>query len=147
MLKKYDKYDTILMMPLNPADPAYLRFEKMVLPIAVERGMGIQGMKTTANAGLLGEIHVKDCLTYVLSLPIHCLALGCTTIGQIVRAPLRCRHLDDGLHGPGNRIGNALLGCIAALQRGDAQFAIAGPRSRVHQHRNGAGSTANLIAA
>jgi len=82
MLKKYDKYDTILM-PLNPADPAYLSFEKMVLPIAVERGMGIQGMKGTANAGLLGEIHVKDCLTYVLSLPIHCLALGCTTIGQI----------------------------------------------------------------
>jgi predicted aldo/keto reductase-like oxidoreductase len=82
MLKKYDKYDTILM-PLNPADPAYLSFEKMVLPIAVERGMGIQGMKSTANAGLLGEIHVKDCLTYVLSLPIHCLALGCTTIGQI----------------------------------------------------------------
>jgi len=82
MLKKYDKYDTILM-PLNPADPAYLSFEKMVLPVAVERGMGIQGMKSTANAGLLGEIHVKDCLTYVLSLPIHCLALGCTTIGQI----------------------------------------------------------------
>lgn len=82
MLKKYDKYDTILM-PLNPADPSYLSFEKLVLPVAVERGMGIQGMKSTANAGLLGEIHVKDCLTYVLSLPIHCLALGCTTIGQI----------------------------------------------------------------
>jgi len=49
----------------------------------VERGMGIQGMKSTANAGLLAEIHLKDCLTYVLSLPIHCLALGCTTIGQI----------------------------------------------------------------
>src|ERR1051326_5932152 len=39
MLKHYDKYDTILM-PLNAADPAYLSFEKMVLPIAVERGMG-----------------------------------------------------------------------------------------------------------
>jgi hypothetical protein len=54
-----------------------------VLPVAVERGMGIQGMKSTGNAGLLAEIHLKDCLTYVLSLPIHCLALGCTTIGQI----------------------------------------------------------------
>jgi predicted aldo/keto reductase-like oxidoreductase len=82
MLKNYDAYDTILM-PLNPADPAYLSFEKKVLPVAVERGMGIQGMKSTANAGLLAEIHLKDCLTYVLSLPIHCLALGCTTIGQI----------------------------------------------------------------
>jgi predicted aldo/keto reductase-like oxidoreductase len=82
MLKNYDQYDSILM-PLNPADPSYLSFEKMVLPVAVERGMGIQGMKSTGNAGLLGEIHLKDCLTYVLSLPIHCLALGCTTIGQI----------------------------------------------------------------
>ncbi|HVP47593.1 MAG TPA: aldo/keto reductase [Bryobacteraceae bacterium] len=82
MLKNYDKYDTILM-PLNPADPSYLSFEKMVLPVAVERGLGIQGMKSTGNAGLLGEIHLKDCLSYVLSLPIHCLALGCTTIGQI----------------------------------------------------------------
>jgi len=82
MLKNYDKYDTILM-PLNPADPSYLSFEKMVLPVAVERGMGIQGMKSTANAGLLADVHLKDCLNYVLSLPIHCLALGCTTIGQI----------------------------------------------------------------
>lgn len=82
MLKHYDKYDTILM-PLNPADPSYLSFEKMVLPIAVERGMGIQAMKSTANAGLLPNIHLKDCLTYVLSLPVHCLALGCTTVGQI----------------------------------------------------------------
>ena len=82
MLKKYDKYDTILM-PLNPADPSYLSFEKNVLPIAVERGMGIQGMKSTANSKLLQAISLKDCLSYVLSLPIHCLALGCTTIGQI----------------------------------------------------------------
>ncbi len=82
MLKNYDKYDTILM-PLNPADPSYLSFEKLVLPVAVERGMGIQAMKSTANAGLLSELHLKDCLEYVLSLPIHCLALGCTTIGQI----------------------------------------------------------------
>ena len=52
MLKKYDKYDTILM-PLHAADPAYLSFEKNVLPVAVKRGMGIQGMKSTANAELL----------------------------------------------------------------------------------------------
>jgi predicted aldo/keto reductase-like oxidoreductase len=82
MLQKYDKYDSILM-PLNPADPAYLSFEKLVLPVAVERGMGIQGMKSTANAKLLQDLSVKDCLNYVLSLPIHCLTMGCTTVGQI----------------------------------------------------------------
>jgi predicted aldo/keto reductase-like oxidoreductase len=82
MLKNFDAYDTILM-PLNPADPSYLSFEKAVLPVAVQRGLGIQAMKSTANAGLLSDIHLKECLSYVLSLPVHCLALGCTTIGQI----------------------------------------------------------------
>ena len=82
MLRNFEDYDTILM-PLNPADPSYLSFEKSVLPVAVKRGLGIQAMKSTANAGLLGDLHLKDCLTYVLSLPVHCLALGCTTVGQI----------------------------------------------------------------
>ena len=82
MLKNFADYDTILM-PLNPADPSYLSFEKAVLPVAVERGLGIQAIKTTGNAGLLPDLHLKDCLAYVMSLPVHCLALGCTTVGQI----------------------------------------------------------------
>lgn len=82
MLKSYDNYDTILM-PLHPADPGYLSFEKNVLPVAVARGMGIQGMKSTANSKLLHTISLKECLSYVLSLPVHCVAMGCTTLGQI----------------------------------------------------------------
>jgi predicted aldo/keto reductase-like oxidoreductase len=82
MLKRYDKYDTILM-PLHAADPSYLSFEKLVLPVAVQRGMGIQGMKNFANAKLLSVLSATQCLRYVLSLPIHCTAIGCTTIGQL----------------------------------------------------------------
>jgi uncharacterized protein len=82
MLQHYDKYDTILM-PLHAADPAYLSFERDVLPIAVQRGMGIQRIKSTANAKLLRALSVKDCLSYTLSLPIHCLALGCTMVAQV----------------------------------------------------------------
>ena len=82
MLKRYTKWDTILM-PLNPADPAYLSFEKMVLPVAVERGMGIQGMKSTANSRILHSIPLRECLGYVLSLPVHVVAMGATTLGQI----------------------------------------------------------------
>jgi uncharacterized protein len=82
MLKNYDHYDTILM-PLHAADPGYQSFEKNVLPVAVARGMGIQGMKSTANAKLLQAIALKECLSYALSLPVHCVALGCTTIGQV----------------------------------------------------------------
>lgn len=82
MLERYDEYDTILM-PLNPADPSYLSFERLVLPEARRRGLGIQGMKSLANAKLLQSLSVRQCIQYVLSLPIHCLAVGCTTIGQI----------------------------------------------------------------
>jgi uncharacterized protein len=82
MLKNYDRWDSILM-PLHIADPLYLSFEEQVLPKAVERAMGIQGMKNLCNAKLLQNFSVKECLSYVLSLPIHCTAVGCTTIGQL----------------------------------------------------------------
>jgi len=82
LLKRFEQWDTILM-PLHIADPLYLSFEKQVLPIAIERGMGIQGMKNFANAKLLQQFSVKECLSYVLSLPIHCTAVGCTTVGQL----------------------------------------------------------------
>lgn len=82
MLRRYDRYDTILM-PLNPADPSYLSFEKDVLPVAVQRGMGIQAMKSTANGKLLTGFSLGDCLSYVLSLPVHCVAMGATTVAQI----------------------------------------------------------------
>lgn len=82
MLKAYDKFDSILM-PLHVADPGYLSFEKLVLPVAVERGMAIQGMKNFANAKLLQSFSARECLSYVLSLSISCTAIGCTTIGQL----------------------------------------------------------------
>lgn len=97
MLERYAKYDTILM-PLHPAEPAYLSFEKLVLPKAVEMGLGIQGMKSTANSKLLQRFSVRECIQYVLSLPVHCLALGCTTLGQIeddVRIAQSLRKLDE----------------------------------------------------
>jgi uncharacterized protein len=95
LLKRYEQWDTILM-PLHVADPLYLSFEQQVLPIAVQRGMGIQGMKNFGNGKLLSEFSVEECLGYVLSLPIHCTALGCTTSAQLeedVRAAQRFRPL------------------------------------------------------
>ncbi len=82
MLHAYDKFDSILM-PLNIADYNYLSFQKLTLPVAVERGMGIQGMKNFGNAKLMQEFSAEDCLRYVLSLPVSCTAIGCTTIGQL----------------------------------------------------------------
>jgi uncharacterized protein len=40
-------------------------------------------MKNFANAKLMQNFGARECLSYVLSLPIHCTAIGCTTIGQL----------------------------------------------------------------
>jgi predicted aldo/keto reductase-like oxidoreductase len=82
MLKAYDKWDSILM-PLHAADPSYLSFEKIALPAAVERGVGIQGIKTFGNAFLLRVLNAEECLNYVLSLPISCTPVGVSTVGQL----------------------------------------------------------------
>ncbi|MEJ7639015.1 MAG: hypothetical protein WKF75_13850, partial [Singulisphaera sp.] len=98
MLEAYERWDSILM-PLHIADPLYQSFEERVLPVASARGMGIQGMKNFCNAKLLQSFSVKECLSYVLSLPIHCTAVGCTTIGQLeddVRIAQALEPLDAG---------------------------------------------------
>ena len=82
MLKAYDKWDSILM-PLHAADPAYLSFQNITLPLAVERGIGIQAMKVFGNAFLLRVLSVDECLRYALSLPISCATLGCSSPGQL----------------------------------------------------------------
>ena len=45
--------------------------------------MAIQGMKNFANGKLAQSFSIKECLHYVLSLPVSCTAVGCTTIGQL----------------------------------------------------------------
>jgi predicted aldo/keto reductase-like oxidoreductase len=82
MLKAYDHWDSILM-PLHAADPAYLSFEKITLPVAIERGVGIQAMKVFGNAFLLRVLNAEECLRYALSLPVHCATMGCSTMGQL----------------------------------------------------------------
>ncbi len=82
MLKSYSKFDSILM-PLHAADHSYLSFEKIALPEASARGMGIQAMKVFGNAFLLRVLNTEECLRYALSLPVHCAAVGCSTTGQM----------------------------------------------------------------
>jgi predicted aldo/keto reductase-like oxidoreductase len=82
MLKSYGKWDSILM-PLHAADPAYLSFEKITLPAAVGRGIGVQAMKVFGNAFLLRVLNAEECLRYALSLPVHCATVGCSTAGQL----------------------------------------------------------------
>jgi predicted aldo/keto reductase-like oxidoreductase len=83
LLKAYDKWDTV-MMPLHAADPAYLSFEKTALPVAVERGVGVQAIKVFGKAYLLRTLSPTECLRYVLSLAgMHVAICGAGTLGQM----------------------------------------------------------------
>ncbi len=83
LLKAYDKWDTV-MMPLHAADPAYLSFEKTALPVAVDRGVGVQAIKVFGKAYLLRSLSPTECLRYVLSQPgVHVAICGAGTVGQM----------------------------------------------------------------
>ena len=83
MLKAYDKWDTV-MMPVHAADHAYLSFEQIALPVAVERGVATQAIKIFGKANLLRSLSPSDCLRYALSQPgVQVAICGCGTVGQM----------------------------------------------------------------
>ena len=83
MLKAYDKWDTV-MMPVHAADHAYLSFEQIALPVAVERGVATQAIKIFGKANLLRSLSSSDCLRYALSQPgVQVAICGCGTVGQM----------------------------------------------------------------
>lgn len=85
MLGMYD-WDSVLM-PLSVTDGARAKFsfERQTLPAAVEKGIGVQAMKTTGVGAIegVGISSLDESLRYVWSLPIHTAILGCTSIEQL----------------------------------------------------------------
>lgn len=93
-------FDNILMA-VNAADRHHLSFAEKLLPLAVEREMGIVGMKIPARGRLLaapaaattpyrfregekpGALAMRDALYYVLSLPVSTVIIGCDTVAQL----------------------------------------------------------------
>ncbi len=93
-------FDTLLLA-LNAADRHHLSFIEKLLPAAVEREMGVIGMKIPARGRLLdswtppadgggrfagsrpGTLTMRDAMRYVLSLPVSTVIVGCDTIAQL----------------------------------------------------------------
>lgn len=83
LMKAYDRWDTV-MMPIHAADHAYLSFEKIALPEAIERGLGTQAIKVFGKAFLLRSLSPTECLRYALSQPgVHVAVCGAGTQGQM----------------------------------------------------------------
>jgi len=72
-------FDTVLM-PVNPAEPAYKSFIDEVIPAAVDKGMGIIGMKVYFRglaARLPGVMSLEPFYRYALSQEISTAVIGC----------------------------------------------------------------------
>jgi aryl-alcohol dehydrogenase-like predicted oxidoreductase len=68
-----------VQMPLNVMDVHYRSFQKQVLPVLQQRGIGALGMKSLGGNGSIvskAGVAVSDALRYVLSLPIASLVSG-----------------------------------------------------------------------
>lgn len=92
----------VMMVPVNPVDPLRKSFVLNVLPKAVEKNVGIIGMKILGGGGLTGVpinwggargekresvipelISFEDALHFAWSLPVSTTTLGCTNIEQV----------------------------------------------------------------
>ena len=83
-IQRFD-FDTILMA-LNPADPHHLAFAEKLLPMANQKKMGVIGMKIPARGRLFrpgGVTSMKDAMSYVLTLPVSTVIVGCDTVKQL----------------------------------------------------------------
>jgi len=77
MLGKDFEWDTV-QMPANLLDYYYRSFTKEILPILVERGIGIIGMKSLGGRGQIVKTGItpREAISYALSLPISTLVSG-----------------------------------------------------------------------
>ncbi len=95
-------FDTVLMA-FNAADTWHLPFKKTLLPLAVEKEMGIIGMKIPARGRLLagvqppppekqrgpakydrpGTLTIKEAMRYTLSHPVSTVIIGVDNVAQL----------------------------------------------------------------
>jgi predicted aldo/keto reductase-like oxidoreductase len=83
-MEQYD-FDTVLF-PVNPAEPAYRSFLDSVLPLAVEKGIGIIGMKLYFRglaARIPGVTTLEPFYRFALSHPLSTAVIGCDNVEQL----------------------------------------------------------------
>lgn len=81
MLNMGFDWDTV-QMPLNCVDTHHRSFEARVLPVLVERNIGVLGMKPLAagDAVKSGVATAEECLRYAMSLPTSVVITGCDSL-------------------------------------------------------------------
>jgi hypothetical protein len=80
-------FDTV-QMPLNVMDEHYDSFRQIVLPILLEKNIGVLGMKPMGDPFILksGAVTPMECLSYSLSLPTSVVITGCDSMKILQQA-------------------------------------------------------------
>jgi predicted aldo/keto reductase-like oxidoreductase len=75
--RNHFKFDTV-QMPINPFDAHFRSFGMNVVPVALEKGAGILGMKSMGSGVILrsGVVTAEECLRYALTLPTSVVITG-----------------------------------------------------------------------
>ncbi|MDZ7738447.1 MAG: aldo/keto reductase [Bacteroidales bacterium] len=84
MAERYE-FDNVLVA-INAADKHYNSMIEDFLPVAVEKGMGIVGMKIPARDRIFdhgGIISMKEAMDYVMSLPVSTIVIGIDEIAEL----------------------------------------------------------------
>ncbi len=84
LIERYP-FDNILMA-INAADKHYNSFIENLLPVAVEKQMGIVGMKIPARDRIFthgGIISMKEAMDYVMTLPVSTIIIGIDRIAEL----------------------------------------------------------------
>jgi len=78
-------FDTVLM-PVNPGEPLYKSFLEVVMPVAIEKGMGVVAMKIYFR-GLAARIPeykgMAPFFRFALSQPVSTAVIGCDDVIQL----------------------------------------------------------------
>lgn len=84
MIERGFPFDTI-QMPMGVLDYHYRSFQDNVLPKALEKGIGVLGMKTLAGGGVQKSeaASVEECLRYSMSLPVSTVVSGMRTMDEL----------------------------------------------------------------
>ncbi|MGE5892839.1 MAG: aldo/keto reductase [bacterium] len=83
-IEQFD-FDTVLL-PVNPAEPAYKSFLDEVLPLARDKEMGIIGMKVYFRgyaAKMPGSSSLEPFCRFALSQPVSTAVIGCDDVRQV----------------------------------------------------------------
>ena len=81
------RFDAV-QMPLNVMDAHYDSFEERVLPVLLEDGIGVLGMKPMGGGIILesGVVTAVECLRYAISLPVSVVITGCDSLPILEQA-------------------------------------------------------------